>query len=261
MGKAMKLALIPPIELLEYTDETDMQLMLPHLLGNDVYRYVYSKHCDDFLQWVILDNGAAEGEDNFSNKDLIDMALEFRVNELVIPDTLGDANDTRLKAYEFRDYLTTRTDLSEADLNFMFVAQGSNYDEFRESALWATWEDWIDVIGIPRHMIETCGSIGIRNDLVWNLSEITDKPFHLLGGSPLDPSELNDSWPTNVRSTDTSSPFNYAHTNFKLTDELDDIAVHVRRPEGYFDLSASLFPIDIVDHNIACLKRWTGDHS
>jgi hypothetical protein len=76
----MYLALIPPVSLLDYTDRTDFQLMLPQLVSDDRYAYTYGHHCKDHQQFVTLDNGAAEGIET-DPKLLLEMAKFYKVNE------------------------------------------------------------------------------------------------------------------------------------------------------------------------------------
>lgn len=246
MGE-VKLALIPPFELLECTDETTCQLMLPQLAANPTYSYVYQRHCNDADQYVILDNGEAEGK-HIDQNDLIKMAFWYGVDELVIPDVMGKMRRTIEKAQTF---LAKYGDLK---LKYMFVVQGKSYEEFAESAKWANRQKWIDTIGIPRHMIETCG--GNPSSRVMLVSDVgIDKPVHLLGGSPLAPMELKYfDWPLNVRSTDTSAPFNYAHAH-----QLLRCGERVKRPKNYFEIRLEDFEEPTLSENLKDIMEWSGN--
>jgi len=254
----MKLALIPPVDLLEHTARTDFQLMLPHLVRGKVlqsgrYAHTYRMHCDDPNQYVILDNGEAEGQLQ-SIVDLFRIAREYGVDELVIPDEIANAEGTRKRYEQFRRALETHTTAAFVrDTNFMYVLQGTTYEEFVDEALWAIEEDHIDVLGVPRHMIETLKMEDARFRLASRLVNESDKPLHLLGNSPLYSAELADfDWPSNVRSTDTSSPFNYAYSSLFLDDGLVQ-----RRPSGYFNLPHETFNQMCLDRNIQLLQEWT----
>src|SRR4051812_20646349 len=136
MGCMMKLALIPPIDLLDRTCETQFQLMLPHLIYDERYAYTYRAHCRDPRQYVILDNGEAEGE-TIPVWKLASIAMDFGVNEIVLPDTIGNMLDTMEKAEAFIDMATDGFDLVtraflEYRTKFMFVVQGQNLQEFKE---------------------------------------------------------------------------------------------------------------------------------
>jgi hypothetical protein len=235
--------------------------MLPHLVYDDQYAYAYKHHGNDPHQFVILDNGAAESED-VPLWTLCELVEEFCVDEVVIPDTIGNMLDTIEKAEYFIDMalheLPYRIRGVLESTAFMFVVQGQTMDEFRQSAAFAIEEVAIDTIGIPRHMLvmENGGDGTNRYRLAQWIAERTDKPIHLLGGNPKFPCEIRDNghWPESVRSTDTSSPFNFAFYNKKLRHGND-----CKRPDGYFDLPAEAFEPGTLTYNIRKLKEWTGD--
>lgn len=253
-GQVVKLALIPPIELLELTDETNCQLALPHLLTNETYRYVYQKHCDDPEQYVILDNGEAEGV-RMDTSELVHLAFAMGVDELVVPDTIKDARATWEQYKKFLGWYSDNIDPADVDLNFMFVLQGKNIDEFFGMADRVTGRFRAQTIGIPRHAVETCHDDTVRLRLAKYIKQRNQhKEIHLLGGSPSVPWELRYFQHAQgiVRSTDTSSPFNFAYANQTIT-----TSSGVRRPDFYFDLPYESFNKHALDFNIAHLKRWT----
>jgi hypothetical protein len=247
-----RLALIPPIEMLEYTDLTRVQLMLPHLVAESAaYEYTYQRHCQDSRQFVILDNGAAEGV-TFPSSGLLDMALSFGVDEVVIPDTIKDIDATISKADRF---LQEAFLLREPILpRFMFVIQGKNVAEFKEAILWASRLVSIDTIGIPRHAIQTCDDFNVRGKLADYAMELAPgKSVHLLGTSGKNITELRDiKWPQNVRSVDTSAPFNYAYELKYIRKGTD-----IRRPPGYFHMPFETFSESHVDSNVNWLRLYT----
>lgn len=248
------LALIPPVELLEYTDLTQYQLMLAQLTGFDEYNYVYKTHCKDGSQFVILDNGAAEGS-LVSDHQLIDVALAFMPNEMVIPDQMGDRLGTQAAARQFLNSLELRKETNPEldEIPLMYVIQGEDFEDFVKSAIWAAEKEWINTIGIPRHALTTCGRADARAALADMLWGITPKLVHLLGANVDYPFELMDNvWTENVRSTDTSMPFNYAYAGKKI--RRGNFAV---RPEEYFTQPATHFSPDLVDYNVDMFRRWT----
>lgn len=248
------LALIPPISLLEHTDRTSIQLMLPQLASNDQYAYVYRTHCKDLGQYVILDNGAAEGVGT-SDHDLITMALDFGVSEFVIPDVIKDRLATQALLRNFRTSWAMRAEVNGAltDIKKMYVLQGDCWDDFVRSASWAADNVFVDVIGIPRHIISTCNDLEARIRLATLLSDASPKLIHLLGASVIHPTELREyNWPVNVRSTDTSMPFNYAYEAKKIRKGL-----MVYRPDEYFTLPAYRFHEPSLKYNITTMKVWT----
>jgi hypothetical protein len=83
--------------------------------------------------------------------------------------------------------------------------------------------------------------------------------IHLLGASPEYPTEINDHFHNvrklRIRSTDTSSPFNYAFNGALL------IKPHagIRRPDAYFEQPYDAFDLEILDKNVDKLQRWCAD--
>lgn len=229
-----------------------MQLMLPQMMKDDVYRYVYQKHCDDPDQFVILDNGAAEGV-SFPLADLMHMAKAYGVDEVVLPDVIGDAEATRYKA---QGAFLRLPWLHESDLRLQYVVQGSTFDEFADEIEWAAFHSRIDTIGIPRHAVSTLNAEDARFELALQAFEVNPvKPVHLLGGSPVFPAEIGAyDWPKNVRSHDTSSPFNYAFNQTKLRS-----GDFIRRPTKYFSLEWSAFDEECLKENVRDLLGWTSD--
>lgn len=252
----MKLALIPPFCRLHDTARTDYQLMLPHLISNVSYADTYGRLCRTNGQYVILDNGAAEGEAPSWNH-LVGIAQEFGVDEFVVPDILGNQVQTQESALEFRKEFPFFTN----DKKMMYVVQGKTYEEFLASAQWVLEPDqeWIDVIGIPRHMISTVGDPLARIRLLSDIEAIGDfVPVHMLGAAPTYPREaeaIGDVAKGSkiLRGMDTSLPYNFAFYDEKLSDADGHI---IKRPEDYFTRDYEEFRSLRVKQNITTMKSW-----
>jgi len=269
----MKLALIPPIDMLDLTCETDMQLMLPQLIDNERYAYTYRQHCKDPDQYVILDNGEAEGVYT-PPENLLDTARYFQVNEVIIPDVIGDYIETMRRFEEFVDIIDNYEDHFTERLTplcFMFVAQGKNEKEVKLAIETALQYDKVSCIALPRHLVKTLSNPEARLRLAkWFEREHGKEgvSIHLLGGAPTHPTEIKmHSWPRIVRSHDTSSPWNFAHAGKTL--RLGNTAT---RPPDYFDLPDVDFMMPLperhdrveksdatyLEKNIRLLKGWCG---
>lgn len=203
----MKLALIPPYERLTDTARTDYQLCLAHLLleSHAEYTNVYRTLCESESQYTILDNGAFEGS-LVSNHQLMTLGELFNFDEVVIPDTIKDADATISRAQEF-----LRAFCSEAwKPKFMFVAQGDSRASFDRSIEWAINDSRIDTIALPKHMPRTLAWKSARIDYAYNIYHNSDKAVHLLGATPLWTEELEQAvaggW---IRGMDTSMPYVY----------------------------------------------------
>ncbi len=224
----MNVALICPPHLLEkYGTVTKYHLVLPHLFRSQKYLRFYQTRKDDF---VILDNGAAEGYE-FGAKHLLTLAKDVGANEVVIPDTMGDANDTLAKAQYFARY-------AQPEYQYMFVLQGKTVEEVMfclnnldNGAMFS----YVTTIGIPRHLHK------IDKNFRLNLTEhlikeaFNDKfEIHFLGAS----SWMREAvvlaeavqYVENFRGIDTSMPIYMG-----LEDRYINVDRYMSRPDNFFD--------------------------
>jgi len=232
-----------------------MQLMLPHLVNNKQYAYTYMTHGKDPYQHLILDNGVAEG---FVPKAdlLMEIGDKFMVNEIVLPDVIADYGKTMLASANFLDLAKAHYKgriLSKP--KFMYVLQGKTFTEIMNAAKWGHKQVMVDTFGLPRHLIGSLNmGMDVRSSLSAKIADISHKPIHLLGGSPFAPNEIGlFHWTNNVRSHDTSSPFNYAWRGRRLIEGVEAV-----RPGKYFDKPAGSFNEDIVNENVQQLLVWAG---
>jgi hypothetical protein len=225
-------ALICPPHLLEkYGTTTKYHLSLPHLFRNQKYLNFYQTRSDkgDF---IILDNGAAEGA-LYGHKHLFTMAEQIGASEVVIPDTLGDANETLAQAQYFARF-------ARPEYEYMFVLQGKTMEEvlFCLRALDnGNMFSYVTAIGIPRHLtsIDKNFRINLAEFLVEEAFN-TRYNFHFLGAS---------TWAREIvmlgeiaqkhegfRGLDTSYPIYMG-----LEDQDIKTAEYLSRPVNYFERS------------------------
>lgn len=242
----MKLALISPFCLLSHTARTDYQLMLPQLLRDPRYTDRYWQYGSDPEQYVIMDNGVAEGE-QWAPVALRAAAQEFKVDEVVIPDHMMDAELTmkEVRAWEPIDGIKN-----------MVVIQGTSMDE----CLWMIEHledvEYISTIGIPRHLGKTTGHKDVRLHLVHELYQRYGGRYeiHLLGAQSFWPEELHFaavSYGSLIRGMDTSMPFNYAYFEERV-----DSGMYMPRPKNYFDLPIQEFDPEVVVTNVDKMLDW-----
>lgn len=240
----MKLALIPPHQLLDHTRFSTYQLALAHLFEDkSQYTKTYWNLCQDDNQHVILDNGAFEGS-QVTAMELIKIANHFGVSEVVIPDCIGSKDLTIAMAKQFKEmaYKTLNPDIL-----FMFVAQGNNDFEIRQSIRWAMSEHWIDTIALPKHLVETTGNKSIRLQLALHITENSMKQVHLLGGSPLWIEEVQSASELEfIRGMDTSMPYVYGMSEAHL----EHATAIIGRPGDYFDHKLDSMQEHISLHNV-----------
>lgn len=236
----MDVALIPPISLLDETDGTTLQLMLPQLLWNQKYADTYLQHCMSDDQYVIMDNGAAENHP-IDHEELVHKALEFEPNELALPDVLGESAQTIVRSREFhRKYSDL---LLHRDIQLGVVAQGHDVVEAQY-----TVDRFADIFGtsiktiyLPRLLV-THETPTARIELARRIYETHGDKYqiHLFGCSRYWPAEVVAAKRYHyIRSIDTSLPFNYAYYGRLLKGGAEANPVH--RSDDYFMASGKKF--------------------
>lgn len=139
--------------------------------------YLNRRRAGDF---VILDNGAAEGVDFSDPKRLTKLASDIEANEIIVPDVMGDTVGTISRAKGFAPY-------AAPEYKYMAVLQGSTQQEvLRCLGFFDTAPDmqYITCIGIPRHLndIHRTFRLELAEFLIANAFH-TRFQFHFLGAS------------------------------------------------------------------------------
>jgi hypothetical protein len=246
----MKLALLPPPKNAEWMLETNYQLLLPSHFGIGNYNEVVAQ-CAERGDYIILDNGAAEGLPIDDAEDLYDVARKYRATEVVIPDVYGDMQGTleKFKGWAFNE-----------SFKHMAVVAAQNVDEALTLIDAYLNEPLVDTIGLPRLLLETCNA-SIRYYLVGYLSdhmETTGVEVHLLGTYPGFMNELHGLEVfanAGVRGIDTSAPFVYGLQCLRWPKDLD---AERARKSNYHDLNMSTvgqLPLDYITNNVRWLRE------
>lgn len=243
----MQLALIPPYENANIIAHTNYQLLLPQCLSNRRYRFAY-RRARRRGSYMILDNGAAEGVEVEPDL-LLHHAQDMMVNEIVVPDTIGDVDATLQQAARFRKGVGT-----ECKFNYMGVVQGTTWQECLECIAGFASFSYITTLGIPRHLLD------ISEDFRANLVDFIRGRYegrwqiHLLGMNRKYTNELISFGRTyrtyDVRGIDTSAPFIYAMSHIPLTRHGEVL----QREENYFH--RSIDATDLVYINLTIMKDW-----
>lgn len=245
----MRLALIPPYENANIIQHTDYQLLLPQCLENNRYVHAYRRARRNG-SYLILDNGAAEAVET-SPEDLMERAHEMMVNEVVVPDVMGDGAATLEAALAFSVHTCPQ-------FNYMGVVQGSSWGECMDCIKGFSTLQYITTLGIPRHLLDI--SEDMRVTLVDHIRlKYGDRwQLHLLGMNRKYTNELISygrayrMW--HVRGIDTSAPFIYAFNGTPLTSH----GTILERPENYFERSISY--MDTTYINLSIMKLWVSEH-
>ena len=226
----MKLASIVPQNYLELTAESDFHMALAHLVGEEGYE-VYT----DFFRnrkegsFCILDNGVIEGNP-MPIETIIKKALLIGADEIVLPDAYKDASKTIKMVGAAIKTLVIHYGAHNWPFKLMVVPQGETKEIWLECAkiLLEEYGEYIDTIGIPKHLIDTADNRDARLFAIHDLAEMVDLEgfeIHLLGcwKTPLEVLTIAKASeqgiiPT-VRSCDSAIPYVYARHGLRFSDD------------------------------------------
>jgi len=240
----MQVALIyPPALLKKYGTKTRYHLVLPHLFQQRRYRDFYQKRSKEG-DYIILDNGAAEGLE-FGQKHLHYVARELGAHEIVVPDRLGDSNETIARGLAFSRYTQT-------GFRYMMVAQGTNVSECimtLDMIMTDTKFGYITCVGIPRLINKTDRYARFKvAKYIAQKGYQKAMEFHFLGASN-DLDEVGYLEQTGVgRGIDTSAPIYMGLKGYDI--RFQDWTA---RPLNFFDLSKDT---GLVEKNIETYLGW-----
>jgi len=251
----MKLAVIPPLcWSYRYNESNDnYKLILPmHWQDQGHYDATMLNHRRG--GFTILDNGVAEGmQTDFM--ELQNIARRYHVNEIVLPDVMGDMSATKEAVEAVREQISWND-----PWGYMGVVQGTTFSDLCALAdfygsMQGGWG--IQCIGIPRHLLSTVDP-DIRYHVARHIrSQDSRIGIHLLGTNPEHMDELRRLGDLyrgiQVRGVDTSAPFVYAQAH--IASWIGGMNV-IKRPEGYFDLKRSEFDRTVLIQNLDTVVRW-----
>lgn len=228
----MRVAFIEPIAELSYCLLTDMQMILPEACNldpeyRDFYRHIGQAH------YKILDNGNAEGEE-IPWGDLLALGAYMGVNEIVVPDVMGESGPTQRKAWEFHNWLSKQSKLTTSAFNYMGVAHGKNMADVVSCIQTMAEIPSITTLGLPRLIANTIHkhircSIMESPDLLSLIAKGFPQGVHCLGSSnyPKEAILLAD---LPVRSIDTSFVANMTFAGKNIGHDEP-----VARPKAFWD--------------------------
>ena len=253
----MRIALIPPIQMLKHVEGQLYQLMLPQLVSEPYYSNKFKEFTTNGLH-VILDNGAAEGE-KISEERLINVASSYRVTEVAVPDVPHNANKTFTKLLGFSGKHFTFMQRSRCDWGY--VAQGTSVQEafdLVKKVATSIYSELYSVVFLPRLLIKSSDDYYARIKLAEMINNLFPKlEIHLFGASRMFPQEYKAAAKEApfIRSMDTSQPFVYAYHGMTMynfgTDE------GPARPKNYFKLVEADFDMGLVNRNVQEMVAWT----
>ena len=250
----MKVAhIVPPIWSVNY-QLGDYRFALAHWVKK--YGLTYTEPMKSEKAYVILDNGAFEGETQ-SEQDILDAAQKLEADEIILPDVLGDPKATLSASYKaYKKFGKYRT---------MFVPHGQSPEEWKECV-----DAWVSkikeapaeskagyhTIGIsPLRYLE--GGYQYTKEMINHVVKL-DMPIHLLGCADMSYFTLQllpflNEW--GIRGMDTSYAFALGARGILLTPDAPKI--DLGDPETYNILNTN--QRRLVALNIAILNNWVAD--
>lgn len=259
----MDVALIPPRGLENYalSSRFHLALALPSLLLRKPYTEMY-KRASRLGDYVIVDNGAAEGE-SASTEDILAAAGALKAHEVVAPDAIQNSRVTIEMVMQFTHHLEVNTINS---YQVMAVPQGTTWKHFTKCVNVFAEQERVGTVGIPRHMPTTVGQTAARIDLAnWIQNKHPGRfEIHLLGANPVWLAEIRmaSKYAPHIRSVDSSLPFNYAIAGYRLEEQLAKGHNHevVRRDPTYFATDwANRINTALLRSNIQTFMKWAGN--
>ena len=240
----MKVAVIPPLGNTELA-EGDYHLILPQHIDH-LRRTAYKLFYQTTPGYKILDNGAAEGK-LMKHADLMAIARLLSVDEIVVPDILGDAAASYQLAKEFEPFAQ-----DHSWFKYMGVVQGRDRAEIAQSVFMLMDLEYISVLAIPRHLCQKVSRYE-RFDIVYAMGTDIAERFeavHFLGSS---------GWPKEVvlladlplaRGIDTSYPTYMAQMGYSIDEPW------CPRHKKYFKTALTDEKEELARDNIERYRMW-----
>ena len=254
----MKLALIPPLELVpQHIQGRDYHMLLPVALEDTGVRRLYR----DTPGHKILDNGMYEGV-MWPDELLIELALEVRPDEIIMPDIAGDFPSTYARQMEFIQMYCKLWPKEGYSPELMAAIQGETHHDRLQHAtrLLDMKDDYQKNLGVklsfgfPRNLIKGDDRYARINLMEWIVRTYGKVHMHMLGLPSVWPEEVlraSRQFGSFLRGMDTSAPFTWSFANATL-----NAATGIERPKDYFLMPAERFPANLVAINIDQLQRW-----
>jgi hypothetical protein len=137
----MKIAHITTINALDKIESEILFCLAPYCKNESYKKFFKNSH-----KFIILDNSVAEDE-LISDEELVNLAIELNVSEIIIPDVIGDYEKTKKKRDSFLNKYTAK--LAANNIKIMSVVQGNNLNEYEKCLKEIHSDMRIDTIGIP----------------------------------------------------------------------------------------------------------------
>ena len=213
----MKIATILPTHYLGLESNNDYHLCLAHLMGDKEYARFFKEQSRKG-RFVMMDNGVVETGVPMQMNELIDLAIQWDVWEVILPDAINDMDQTILRgAKGMFDYFRLRHKMN-FDFHLAAVPQGDTKEEWvacvKEMLTWP-----IRTIGISRFVMKYYNS---RLEALNAVPELiaSDKQIHLLGcpGDPDEMFQIRCAFPGRIRGVDSGIAAMYTQEGMYMGD-------------------------------------------
>lgn len=185
----MQMINIVPQPYLSLVKTQNYHMALAHLIGAEGME-TYTKFHAQTTGYVILDNGVIE-DSQVTIKDLVAKANIIHAQEIILPDIYKDARATINSIADSLEWIDSHKDQTyengKPKFKIQVVPQGDSFESWVKCAntIINNFGSYIDVIGIPKHLIDTCMNRDARLLAIDELAEINGMfeyfDIHLLG--------------------------------------------------------------------------------
>jgi hypothetical protein len=163
--------------------------------------------------FIIVDNGAAEPEaERVSFEDIIKVCGEIDVDEVILPDVLGNCYETLNR--------TVSAARKVCSVNRMIVPQGKTWDEWWLCFVRMTsmLDSGFASIGLPKHLESLPGGRAHALHMLREAGAIGQRHVHMLGISTNNwRAEVSQAIGLGIRGIDTGFPVAYAQQGIALS--------------------------------------------
>jgi hypothetical protein len=254
----MHIALISPTSQLHHCLGRPFQMMLPDFMGRDAYRTYYKRFGASRDTHLILDNGAFESQ-ALSDSELLRIACDYYVDEVIAPDTIGNARASLHQLESFIACLRRPEWKDRRPSQVMAVVGGSSLGSCKELVSHIghnRLEFPVTTLGIAKHLPATTGIPDARLQLTdWIYGAFPGRfDIHFLGFVSAKETMMANS-ALRVRSMDSSIPFICTADGSSLT-LCSETNVYPTRQKDFATLPAEVFPASLNRNNIRTLDTW-----
>lgn len=250
----IEVVFIPPLSMLNVATHQRYQLVLPQLVQDPRYREYLDIQAAILDKHFILDNGAAENVKT-DPKVLLQIADDWLVQELAVPDILGDQEGT---IYELNKFFSENEEkIAEAyndSMKLGFVAQGNDHREAMRTVnkiMEGPWAQYLDVVYLPRLLVDK-GDTYARVALAHNIAEAYPGrlQMHAFGASMKWVREVYALCEeTTIRSIDTSLPISLAIAGKSLRTTKHAVGIPSRIKDYFQYSNKSVAEYELVREN------------